>query len=164
LDTLLTRPETSLRGTYYSAEKVRIVPGCVQQPRIPFAVAAVGPKALGLTAKYGNAWITTGDGKTGDWRADVASQWRIVEAECEKIGHDPAGIDKIFVTGGIPERVTANIDAFGDFVKEVETYGFTDIVFPHPRADDERYDDPAEIVEQIAELCHRPLSPNQRAS
>lgn len=151
LDTLLTQPETSLEGTYYSAKEVRIVPGCAQQPRIPFAIAAVGPKALGLTAKYGDAWVTTGGGKSGDWRADIASQWRIVEAECEKTGRDPAGIDKIFVTGGIPERVTANVDTFAEFVAEVESYGFTDVVFPYPRADDERYDDPPEIVEQIAE-------------
>ncbi|WP_163512919.1 LLM class flavin-dependent oxidoreductase [Fodinicola acaciae] len=151
LDTLLTQPETSLRGTYYSAENVRIVPGCVQQPRIPFAIAAVGPKALRLTAKHGDAWITTGRGKTGDWRTDLADQWQIVEAECEKLGRDPAGIDKILVTSGIPGRVTADIDEFDDFVVELEAYGFTDVVFPYPRSDDDNYDDPPEIVEQIAE-------------
>jgi len=43
LDTLLTNPATTFAGQYYCASDARMLPGCVQQPRLPFAIAATGP-------------------------------------------------------------------------------------------------------------------------
>ena len=40
LDLLLREPVVSHRGAFYSADEARSHPGCVQRPRIPFAVAA----------------------------------------------------------------------------------------------------------------------------
>ena len=42
--------ETSYAGRYYSADEARSIPGCVQQPRIPFAIAATGPRGMRLAA------------------------------------------------------------------------------------------------------------------
>ncbi|GAA1676239.1 LLM class flavin-dependent oxidoreductase [Fodinicola feengrottensis] len=155
LDTLLTQPETTFSGTYYSASQVRIVPGCVQKPRIPFAIAATGRKALALAARHADAWVTTGGGKDfAQWRLNIASQWRIIEDECGKINRDPSTIDKIFTAGFIPEHVTASLTAFTDFTGELTEAGFTDTIFHYPRPDDDRWNDPVEVVDQIAAHFH----------
>jgi alkanesulfonate monooxygenase SsuD/methylene tetrahydromethanopterin reductase-like flavin-dependent oxidoreductase (luciferase family) len=51
LDKLLTQDATTETGQYYSAVEARNIPGCVQQPRVPFYVAATGPRGLKLTAE-----------------------------------------------------------------------------------------------------------------
>src|SRR3954471_19509210 len=40
LDALLTQATTTYAGEWYRAVEARTVPGCVQQPRLPFVVAA----------------------------------------------------------------------------------------------------------------------------
>ncbi|MEV5568286.1 LLM class flavin-dependent oxidoreductase, partial [Streptomyces sp. NPDC052196] len=44
LDRLLTEDSVTYDGTFYSAVEARNIPGCLQRPRIPFAVAATGPR------------------------------------------------------------------------------------------------------------------------
>lgn len=63
LDRLLTEDAVSYEGDFYSAHEARNIPGCVQRPRLPFAVAATGPRGLALAARHGQAWVTTGDPK-----------------------------------------------------------------------------------------------------
>ncbi len=48
------------RGRHFTAAGVRLTPGCVQRPRVPFAVAAAGPRGLRLAARYGQYWVTIG--------------------------------------------------------------------------------------------------------
>src|SRR6478672_7619203 len=50
LDVALRSPVTSYRGTFYSASGARGIPGCVQQPRAPFAIAAAGPRGMEIAA------------------------------------------------------------------------------------------------------------------
>jgi alkanesulfonate monooxygenase SsuD/methylene tetrahydromethanopterin reductase-like flavin-dependent oxidoreductase (luciferase family) len=49
-DRLLRVPEVSFAGRYYSADGARTHPGCLQQPRLPFAIAATGPRGMRLAA------------------------------------------------------------------------------------------------------------------
>ncbi|WP_231591298.1 LLM class flavin-dependent oxidoreductase [Saccharothrix sp. ST-888] len=44
LDKLLTRDATTEQGHRYAAVEARNIPGCVQRPRIPFYLAATGPR------------------------------------------------------------------------------------------------------------------------
>ena len=60
LDRLLTSPSTTYDGTWFTARDARMHPGCVQQPRLPFVVAANGPRAMRVVARHGQAWVTTG--------------------------------------------------------------------------------------------------------
>src|SRR3990170_2151250 len=60
LDALLTTDGVDYSGEYYTAAGARNAPGCVQRPRTPFVLAANGPKALALTARHGQGWITVG--------------------------------------------------------------------------------------------------------
>ena len=43
-DLLLRQPVTSWSGDWFSAVEARMIPGCVQRPRLPLVVAAGGPR------------------------------------------------------------------------------------------------------------------------
>ena len=51
---------TTVHGPCFTAVDAHQLPGCVQQPRLPFTVAATGPRALRLAARYGQGWVTYG--------------------------------------------------------------------------------------------------------
>src|SRR6478609_6794474 len=85
LDLLLTQPVTTWRGDWFSAVDARMYPGSVQQPRMPFVVAANGPKGIRLAAQRGDAWATTGatspeDGQDAWWRGVAGLVARFEEA------------------------------------------------------------------------------------
>jgi alkanesulfonate monooxygenase SsuD/methylene tetrahydromethanopterin reductase-like flavin-dependent oxidoreductase (luciferase family) len=61
LDRLLTNREVDFTGRYWRAREARTHPGCVQQPRAPFAVAATGPRSMRVAATHGSVWVTNGD-------------------------------------------------------------------------------------------------------
>ena len=60
LDLLLRTDHVTWTGRYYRALDARNLPGCVQQPRIPFVMAANGKRSIGLAARLGDGWVTTG--------------------------------------------------------------------------------------------------------
>ncbi|MCC5032319.1 LLM class flavin-dependent oxidoreductase [Streptomyces sp. WAC 00631] len=145
LDRLLTEGTVSQRGDFYTAEEVRNLPGCVQRPRLPFAVAATGPRGLRLAARHGRAWVTTGDPKlyeTGTpQQSDEAMrrQFEGLAAACAETGRDVAELDKILLTGFTPDRARPleSLDAFVDFAGRHRDLGFTEIVvhWPIPGSD-----------------------------
>jgi alkanesulfonate monooxygenase SsuD/methylene tetrahydromethanopterin reductase-like flavin-dependent oxidoreductase (luciferase family) len=140
LDRLLTEDTVSYDGTYYSAGGAQNIPGCVQRPRLPFAVAATGPRGLGLAARHGQAWVTTGDPKlyeTGTPQESVQAirgQVARLAAACEAIGRDVAELDKILLSGFTPDRggPLRSVDAFVDFAGRHRELGFTEIVLHWP--------------------------------
>ncbi|KNB49071.1 LLM class flavin-dependent oxidoreductase [Streptomyces caatingaensis] len=145
LDRLLTEGAVSHGGTFYSADEARNIPGCVQRPRLPFAVAATGPRGLRLAARHGQAWVTTGDpklfesGTPEQSRAALRTQLARLGAACEEAGRDVAELDKILLTGFTPDRgrPLESLDAFVDFAGEHYALGFTEIVvhWPIPGSD-----------------------------
>src|SRR5262245_7757626 len=58
LDRLRRERSTTHAGSYYSAHEARAIPGCVQTPRIPFAIAATGPRGMRLAAALAQTWVT----------------------------------------------------------------------------------------------------------
>ncbi|GGT21638.1 LLM class flavin-dependent oxidoreductase [Streptomyces purpureus] len=155
LDRLLTEDVVSHRGTFYSAEEARNIPGCVQRPRLPFAVAATGPRGLKLAARYGQAWVTTGDPKlfeTGTPEQSVEAirgQAEKLEKACVDIGRDVRELDKILLTGFTPDRPLESFEAFVDFAGRHFELGFTEIVIHAPIADSVFAADQA-VFERIA--------------
>ena len=141
-DLLLRASTTTFDGRFYAAADAPMAPGCVQRPRIPFAVAATGPRGMAVAAAHGQAWVTNGDrtheGPLLDGNAGVASitgQLRLLEEACETAGRDPSSIDRLVLTdlhlaSGLPSA-----EAFRDTVGQYETAGFTDFVVHWPRAD-----------------------------
>ncbi|MCI0384752.1 LLM class flavin-dependent oxidoreductase [Streptomyces sp. CNQ085] len=140
LDRLLTEDAVSYEGGFYSAHEARNVPGCAQRPRLPFAVAATGPRGLRLAARYGQAWVTTGDpGPHGSGTPEqsvraVRGQVERLAGACAEIGRDVAGIDKVLLTGFTPERARPleSLDAFVDFAGRYLELGFTELVVHWP--------------------------------
>ncbi|MFE7510353.1 LLM class flavin-dependent oxidoreductase [Streptomyces sp. NPDC057540] len=157
LDRLLTEDAVTERGTFYSADEARNVPGCVQRPRLPFAVAATGPRGLRLAARYGRAWVTTGDPKLyeeGTPEQSVAALRGQVEKlgkACAESGRDVAGLDKILLTGFTPDRARPleSVDAFVDFAGRHRELGFTELVIHWPIADSDFAADQT-VFEKIA--------------
>lgn len=138
LDRLLTEDVVSYEGAYYSASEVRNIPGCVQRPRLPFAVAATGPRGLKLAARHGQAWVTTGDPKLFENGTPeqslqaIRGQAEKLATACDAIGRDVAELDKILLTGFTPDRPLDSFDAFVDFAGNHAELGFNEIVLHWP--------------------------------
>ncbi|AEW95560.1 MULTISPECIES: LLM class flavin-dependent oxidoreductase [Streptomycetaceae] len=141
LDRLLTEDVVSAEGTYYPAHEVRNIPGCVQRPRLPFAVAATGPRGLRLAARYGQAWVTYGDPRgprdvaVEDCPGVIRAQLGKLEAACAEEGRDPAGIDRVLLQGSTRERPLESVDAFVDYAGRYAELGITEIVLHWPIPD-----------------------------
>ncbi|NWF26762.1 LLM class flavin-dependent oxidoreductase [Streptomyces sp. PKU-EA00015] len=157
LDRLLTEEAVNHEGTYYSAVEARNIPGCVQRPRLPFAVAATGPRGLRLAAAHGQAWVTTGDPKlfeTGTPEQSIEAlrgQMGKLSKACADAGRDEAELDKILLTGFTPDRgrPLESLDAFVDFAGRHLALGFDEIVIHAPIPDSVFAADQA-VFEQIA--------------
>lgn len=131
----------SYQGEFYSAHEVRNIPGCVQRPRLPFAVAATGPRGMRLAARHGQAWITTGPrGMTPETTeraslAGLAEQLDRLSASCVEAGREPSALDKILLTGFTPHRPLDSFDAFVDLAGRTAELGFDELVLHWPIPD-----------------------------
>ncbi|MET9292183.1 LLM class flavin-dependent oxidoreductase [Streptomyces sp. NPDC003077] len=140
LDRLLTEDAVTHRGTHYSADEARNIPGCVQRPRLPFAVAATGPRGMRLAAEYGQAWVTTGDprlseaGTPRQSRDAIRDQIERLGKACADLGRDPDTLDKVLLTGFTPDKndPLRSVDAFVDFAGRHAELGITEIVVHEP--------------------------------
>jgi alkanesulfonate monooxygenase SsuD/methylene tetrahydromethanopterin reductase-like flavin-dependent oxidoreductase (luciferase family) len=153
LDRLLREPTVSYQGSYFRVNEACIRPASVQSPRIPIAIAAAGPRSLGLVARRGDAWITIlgpADLAPSEAEAMAADRVRRLDEACAAIGRDPAEIRRIYLIGSAGERALASTGAFADFAGRYAELGFTDLVFHHPRPDDPVWNEPESIVEDIA--------------
>ncbi|MFD6528532.1 LLM class flavin-dependent oxidoreductase [Streptomyces sp. NPDC060184] len=157
LDRLLTEGAVSQQGIFYTAEEARNIPGCVQSPRLPFAVAATGPRGLKLAARYGQAWVTTGDPKlfedgTPEQSVEaLRGQIEKLGKACSETGRDVAELDKILLTAFTPDRnrPLESLDAFVDFAGRHRELGFTELVVHWPIPDSDFATDQA-VFERIA--------------
>ncbi|MGW5848080.1 LLM class flavin-dependent oxidoreductase [Streptomyces sp. NPDC055254] len=157
LDRLLTEGAVSHSGAFYSAEEARNLPGCVQRPRLPFAVAATGPRGLRLAARHGQAWVTTGDPKLSENGTPAQSlealrgQIGRLEKALAEAGRETEPMEKIFLTGFTPERNTLlqSVDAFVDFAGRHRELGFAELVIHAPIPDSDFAAD-ENVFERIA--------------
>ncbi|OLT53407.1 LLM class flavin-dependent oxidoreductase [Cellulosimicrobium sp. CUA-896] len=138
LDRLLTEPAVTHDEGHYRAHEARTIPGPVQSPRVPFAIAANGPRGLRLTARYGQAWVTTGDGElrdgatAADARDGVRDQVRRLEEACVDAGREPATMERVLLTGFTPDRPLDSVDAFVETAAGYADAGITEIVLHWP--------------------------------
>ncbi|MFI6086270.1 LLM class flavin-dependent oxidoreductase [Streptomyces sp. NPDC051217] len=155
LDRLLSEPTTSHAGRYYSAEATRNIPGCVQRPRIRFAVAATGPRGMRLAARHGQAWVSTGDPKlfatgTHEQCLDaVGGQVARLAEACRAEGRDVDELDKVLLTGFTTETPVRSLEAFVDFAGSYAAVGITEIVLHWP-VPDSLFDYDMAVFEEIA--------------
>lgn len=138
---LLSQPVTTSTGTYYSADDARMIPPSVQEPRIPMAIAATGPRSMRLAATYGDLWVSVGPLDTeepmsaADSAAWLAEQTQHLVAACQEVGRDPATIGRLVLTGAVLRAPYGSADEFDDAVGHYAQAGATDLVVHWPRPD-----------------------------
>lgn len=141
LDQLLTQDSTTAQGAHYSAVEARNIPGCVQRPRVPFYVAATGPRGLRVAAEYGQGWVTYGDPAgpaevpAEQAPAVVAAQLEKLRAACAARGRDSDELEKVLLQGSTAERPLDSLDAFVDWAGTYQRLGITEIVVHWPVPD-----------------------------
>ena len=107
-DCLLREPETSYAGQFYSVSEARTYPGCIQQPRLPFAIAATGRRGMMLAATLGQTWVTTGNRQGGsglnakEGAASVREQMVRLDDICQEVGRDPGNLGSACSRWGTP--------------------------------------------------------------
>jgi alkanesulfonate monooxygenase SsuD/methylene tetrahydromethanopterin reductase-like flavin-dependent oxidoreductase (luciferase family) len=127
------------RGRYFTATGVRLTPGCVQRPRVPFAVAAAGPRGMRLAARHGQYWVTIGRPADAGGQPEAAAfgtlraQLGRLAAACQEVGRDPADLRKLVQLSRIVADPYASPERLRDLVGRCADLGFTDIVLAYPR-------------------------------
>lgn len=171
LDELLTEPVTTHDGRHYQAFGARMHPGCLQRPRLPFAVAAGGPRGMRLAARFGTTWVTEGplapDGSAlgvGSALPGLAAELGRIDAACTEVGRDPATLGRLLCVGMRISGVTASPEAFRDAVGRFEELGVTDLVVPWPRPDNPFAGDLGTLEVIAAETRARGGGSEERAS
>lgn len=150
LDLLLTEPSTDYQGEYYAAEDIRMIPGCRQKPRVPFIIAASGPRGMRVAAEHGDGWVTC---PFGDDAKAVAPQMEIqlraLEKACAELGRDTADLERVYLTGFTPENPLASVAEFTEIVSRYAELGITELIvhWPEPGT---AFDNDMDIFERIA--------------
>jgi alkanesulfonate monooxygenase SsuD/methylene tetrahydromethanopterin reductase-like flavin-dependent oxidoreductase (luciferase family) len=127
----------TFNGEWYTAEDARMVGKPTQNPRVPFVLAANGPKGLALAAKHGQGWVTTGKvGATGEeWWSAVATLAGCLDDAADAAGRDPASIDRYLSLDSGGRFSLESVAVFDDLVGRAAELGFTDVISHWPRAE-----------------------------
>ncbi len=143
LDRLLRQPVTTEPGRFYQALGARMHPGCVQRPRIPFAVAGGGPRGMRLAARFGATWVTEGPPGPGGGTvrfdqalAGLRADLERVDAACAAEERDPATLGRLLYVGVRVSGVTDSPAAFQEAAGRFAELGFADLVVPWPRPEE----------------------------
>lgn len=135
LDRLLLHDRTTWKGTYFEAVDARSTPGPLQQPRVPFVIAANARRSIALAAQYGQGWVTTGE--TTD---DLDAWWRSVAVRAERFGEAleghgraPDSAARHLLLDSSPVYSLSSEQAFAEAVERAEDLGFTDVICHWPR-------------------------------
>jgi len=156
LDKLLTTDRVDFKGDYFETRNGRTLPGCVQQPRVPFIMAALGPRSLRLAARYGAGWVTTGV-KSPDfdtWFATVVDLSHRMDDVLDDRGggagqqRHSRPLDRYLALDSARFSLSS-VDAFEDIVGRASELGFTDVISHWPRAEGV-YAGSEDVLEQVA--------------
>lgn len=156
LDRLLRfEPEGSggidVEGEWFTARQARMVGSPAQTPRMPFAIAANGPKGLDLVARHGDGWITTGppDAEGDEWWSRVAVLSRTLSEKLEAAGRAPDEFPRYLSLDSGDRYSLSSVSAFEAAADRASAAGFTDVVVHWPRQDG-IYAGSEDVVHEIA--------------
>lgn len=140
LDALLrfeTDGAISLDGEWFHAVGARMVGAPAQQPRLPFVLAANGPKGLALVARFAQGWVTTGpEAAAGDdWWHAVGDLSKRLDDTADAAGRDPGTIDRYLSLDESGLYSLSSVGAFEDATGRAAELGFTDVISHWPRID-----------------------------
>ena len=135
------------------------VPAGIQRPRPPIAVAARGPRALTVAARYADIWINQGGRDPGTDPADtftvavrrVVAERTLLDAACAALGRDPRAIRRRVLDHRATPAPFGSLDAFDEFIGRFVEIGMDEFVFRWPEAPDGSRDPVAErVLERVA--------------
>ena len=154
LDLLLREPAASYSGKFFTAVESRTYPGCTQQPRVPFTIAATGRRGLELAARQAQTWVTFGPltegGSPDAWYDGVQEQTLRLDEQCAAVGRDPTTLRRAALVGLELGWAQSSVPAWDDHCGRLETLGFTEVIVHWPRPHDERLPGPApEVFDEI---------------
>jgi alkanesulfonate monooxygenase SsuD/methylene tetrahydromethanopterin reductase-like flavin-dependent oxidoreductase (luciferase family) len=158
LDLLLRTDHVTWAGQYYRAVDARTLPGCVQRPRVPFLMAANGPRSIALAARFGDGWVTTGrpsDDLAAWWRGVGAGLRRLDEALIA-VGRDAARVPKYLSVDAAGVYGLSSVGYFADAAGRAAELGFTDVVTHWPRPDGPYAGRESVLAAAAAELLRGP--------
>jgi alkanesulfonate monooxygenase SsuD/methylene tetrahydromethanopterin reductase-like flavin-dependent oxidoreductase (luciferase family) len=143
LDELLTHPVTDVAGEAYTAHDARMIPGTIARPRPPFVVAANGPKAMALAARYGQGWATYGpsldiDGSAGAadqerWWTGLAEMVERFDEACAASGRTEP-VTRWLSLDGAPVFSLVSVETAVEGIERAAALGFDEVVVHRPRA------------------------------
>lgn len=141
----------SFDGEWYTAHEARMVGRPAQQPRVPFVLAANGPKGLALVSRFGQGWVTTGaDGAVGEeWWSAVSTLVHRLEDAAEADGRDPSTIDRHLSLDSGGQASLSSVGAFEEMVGRASGLGFTDVITHWPR-EEGIYAASESVLEEVA--------------
>lgn len=150
LDAILTNERTTWRGDYYEAVDARSAPGCVRRPRVPFVVAANGPRSIELAARFGQGWVTTGPNTedVDEWWRGVAERADRLSAALDEVGRARRTVRRYLSLDSVVYSLSS-VSCFTDMVGKAQELGFTDVVAHWPRADGV-YAGRESVIEEVA--------------
>jgi alkanesulfonate monooxygenase SsuD/methylene tetrahydromethanopterin reductase-like flavin-dependent oxidoreductase (luciferase family) len=136
LDGLLTGSTTTHEGTYYSVDRFLTAPGCRQQPRLPFTVAAGGRRGMDVVARYGQQWVTVGPTGPGPRTpeaivAAVQTQCRLLDDALDACGREKNDLGRVMLWTPT-DTVIESVDQFDALAAPFVELGFTELVLHHP--------------------------------
>jgi alkanesulfonate monooxygenase SsuD/methylene tetrahydromethanopterin reductase-like flavin-dependent oxidoreductase (luciferase family) len=147
MDLLLRGPRTTYEGRFWSVHDALTEPGCVQRPRVPFAIAGTGPRGMRLAARYAETWVTAGASRPGVSCFDAVRDQlsRLAEA-CAAEGRE---VRTLLRTGDPDEPWMDSIEAYRDLAGRYAELGVTDLAlhWPHERSP---FASDRKVLEQIA--------------
>jgi alkanesulfonate monooxygenase SsuD/methylene tetrahydromethanopterin reductase-like flavin-dependent oxidoreductase (luciferase family) len=132
LDHMLSEEVTTYPGKYFDIQNALMRPKFISQPRPKLNVAARGPKALRLAAKYGDAWngFYPGQDLTPKQSSDVIHQHcEMVSEFALEAGRDPAQIGRSFCFGWTSDILFRSLDAFYETIGRYTEAGIQDFCF-----------------------------------
>jgi alkanesulfonate monooxygenase SsuD/methylene tetrahydromethanopterin reductase-like flavin-dependent oxidoreductase (luciferase family) len=137
LHRLLTTDHVTHNGTYFSSVDARTLPGPVQRPRIPFVVAANGPRSLRIAVEFGAGWVTTGPQveTLDEWWAALATLCRWLDETLAEAGRDSATFDRYVNLDSSPQFALSSVGTFEEMAGRADELGFTDVITHWPRPD-----------------------------
>ncbi len=156
LDRLFCEDHVSHEGRHYRTVDARTLPGPVQESRVPFVIAANGPRSLRLAAAHGQGWVTFGKGgeTMDEWWAGIAElSAKLDEAEAAAARATP--LDRYLSLDGAPRFSLESADLFTEMVGRAGELGFTDVVTHWPRPDGV-YAGTEAVLEEVAGLLPVP--------
>ncbi len=154
LDLLLRTDHVTWRGQYYEAVDARNQPGCVQArpgpgwrlgpapdagqnhwPRLPFVVAANGARSIGLAARFGEGWVTTGTRRDSppDWWRSVAEVAARFDEALAVAGRAPQLVRRYLSLDASGTYALSSAACFAEAAGRAGELGFTDVITHWPR-------------------------------